>query len=480
MSRLSIRQQAEQLLATGIATIKQEFDLPQQFPAEVVAQVELAKPGMRNPTSWLGGARVDRTQIPFVTLDPAESTDLDQAFHLEKLQDDIVLYYALADVAAFVPAESGLEREAWNRGVTLYGLADKIPLYPREISQQAASLLPDGPRPTMLITVAIDPSGQLRLINIQRAICRSRAKLDYATVDVSRIDHLEEFAQRMFDSEAKRGALRFYFPEQEVVADSSAPGGVRLDVRAPVLSERVNAALSLAVNMAIAKLFMQAETGLFRVMPEPEAKSLKRLKYEAHALGIGWLETESLRDLLGRLQPDNLIHRRFMLTVRRAGGRANYATYSNQPSPWHFAISAPYVHATAPMRRLADRYVLEAAYRLHHRLTIPTERSLQLSLLPKVMARCEGRARSVSGAIIDLLEAVSLQSRLGEILKAEVVDASAKIVQTLDSAIRSRAANLPAVNDGDIIRVRIDQADPVKRKVLLTAVTDSDLSNYQH
>ena len=81
-------------------------------------------------------------------------------------------------------------------------------------------------------------------------------------------------------------------------------------------------------------------------------------------------------------------------------------------------------------------------------------------------------AKAGEQAVIDLIEAVSLQHRIDEVLKAEVVDADSKIVQTLDSAIRSRAANLPAtVNSGDTLYVRIDEADPVRRRILLTAVS---------
>lgn len=473
--RLTTQQAAEQALDFGFAAIIKQFDLPREFSAEVLAEADQAIEAFaKDPLHGSLGNRRDATDIPLVTLDPPTSTDLDQAFYIEKLKDQLVLHYALADVAAFVPVGGAIEREAWNRGVTIYGLANKIPLYPASISQRAASLLPDGPRPAILVRVAIDAEGDLTLLGVERVLCASRAKLAYPTVNLAELPHLEDFANRMWIAEARRGSKRFQFPEQEVITDPTAAGGVRLELRTPLYSEEVNAALSLAANMAIAEQFKAGRTGLFRIMDEPTPRALERLRLEAHALQIDWPPTVALEDLMQRLDSSDVVHKRFLLMVRRAGGRASYAVYSDKNAPWHAAMGAAYVHATAPMRRLADRYVLELAYRLANGLSIPQSLQAALQDLPAVMASGSGRARAVVQAVIDLIEAVSLQHRLGEVLKAEVVDADSKIVQTLDSAIRSRAAKLPStVNDGDIVSVRIDEADPVQRRVVLTSVRDS-------
>lgn len=470
MSRISTQPDAQSLLASGYAAIAQQYHLPNEFPEEAASQAQEISQCFRDPATWLGGERIHCEQLPLATLDPAESTDLDQAFFLEKDGESILLHYALADVGAFVPVGSPVELEAWNRGVTVYGFAQKVPLYPTEISQQAASLLPDGLRPAFLVTVELNAESKLRLRAIERVICQSRAKLDYASVDIKSIEHLDTFAQRMWTNEAERGAMRFQFPEQEVITDPSAPGGVRLDLRYPLYSEQVNATLSLAVNIAIAQQFMESQTGLFRVMDEPDPRALKRLRLEAHALGIPWPQNEPLLSIMRRLDASNFDHKRFLLTARRAGGRASYALYTQAKLPWHFAIAAPYVHATAPMRRLADRYVLELSYGLFHQQIASKQLQQTLATLPQVMDSRGGRARAVVQAVIDLVEAITLQPRIGQTLDAEVVDADAQIVQTLDSAIRSRAVQLPSVNDGDRVRVRIDAADPSTRKIVLTAV----------
>ncbi len=466
---MNIAEKAQEALNHGFAAIVQQFRLPPDFPSAVV---EAANQATRIPLSgkvtWQEN-RINATHIPFITLDPASSTDLDQAFAIERDGDKLVLQYALADVSAFVPIGGEIEQEAWKRGVTLYGLAKKIPLYPKVISQGAASLLPDGPRPAVLVIVSICSAGKVTLRSIDRVVCRSRAKLAYDRVDLNTIPHVEEFAKRMWADEAARGAVRVEFPQQEVIVDELAPGGVRLILRARLLSESINSTLSLAVNMAIGTLLQKSHAGVFRVMDEPERRAVEALRRTAHALGIAWAPAETLRDLQRRMDPENFSHQRFLLDARRAGGRARYAVYNSEKPAWHSAIGATYAHATAPMRRLADRYVLDLADCLANNRTVPPTLTNQLLQLPAIMDRCEGRASNVDRAVVDLLEAVSLQHRIGEILEAEVVDAENGIVQTHDSAIRAKATKLPKAENGAIVRVRIDVADPTTRTVRLSA-----------
>lgn len=468
---MKIAQEAQRALSAGFEAIIQQFKLPRHFPPEVLEAAELAANAKRpdGEPKWINHRR-DATALPMVTLDPASSTDLDQAFTIDRDGNDLVLSYALADVGAFVQDDGVIEREAWQRGLTIYGLAEKVSLYPKVISQGAASLLPDGPRPAVLAIVSIRPDGTVKLRSIKRAICWSRAKLAYDSVDLKCLPYLEDFAKRMWADEITRGAVRIEFPQQEVIVDDSAPGGVRLDFRARIPSEIVNSSLSLAVNMAIGTLFKDSHTGLFRVMDEPESRALAMLRRAAHALEIPWSSSETLRDLQRRMDPNNAIHQRFLLDARRAGGRASYAVYSEKKTPWHSAIAATYAHATAPMRRLADRYVLDLACLLANGDSIPSSLTDKILQLPKVMERCEGLASNVDRAVIDLLEAVSIQHRIGEILDAEVVDVENGVVQSLEPAIRARAAKLLDVENGTKVRVRIDVADPVSRRVGLTTV----------
>src|SRR5215218_6042298 len=253
-------------LGRGLASIRSQFQIPETFPPEVLAAAETAS--RRAPAD-----HADRTGRPFVTLDPASSTDLDQAFAIERDGADLLLHYAIADIAWFVDDGDPIDREAWRRGTTQYLPDGKAGLYPPVLSEGAASLLPDGPRPAIVFTVRIAVDGAVRLDRAERAIVRSRAKLAYDSVrDTDLPSDFGELALRIQRAEAKRGAARVNPPAQELAA--LGDGGYELLFRPPLESEVRNASLSLATNLAIADLLQAHHSGLFRIMAEPDERAV--------------------------------------------------------------------------------------------------------------------------------------------------------------------------------------------------------------
>lgn len=441
-------------LASGLAAIRQQFQVPQGFPREVLAAAELA--ALKSP----GAEHEDRTGQPFVTLDPASSTDLDQAFHIEEAGNDLLLHYAIADVAWFVADGDPLDVEAWKRGETLYLPDGKAGLYPPALAEGAASLLPQGPRPAVVFTVRLGPDGEARLIGARRALIRSRAKLAYDSVtDADLPPAFARFAERVNDAEAARGAARVDPPEQEV--EALGDGRYALSFRPLLASERRNAALSLAANLAIAAALQQAGTGLFRVMAGPSAKAMARLRSTAAGLGLAWPDGVDLKALERTLDQRNPAHAAFMLAVRRAGTGAGYAPWIPGVTPWHEAIAATYAHATAPLRRLADRYVIRATLAVANGQPVDPQVEDAFRRLPGVMARAEALSGQIERAVIDLAETVLLHGREGETFKACVTDADG------DSA-RVQLLGLPIVS-----RARIPGAAPGARVDLRLAAVDS-------
>jgi len=197
-------------LDSGLAEIRKQYDVPAAFSPEVLAAADVA--AQRSPTE-----HVDRTDWPFVTLDPAASTDLDQAFTIERIGDDLLLHYAIADVSWFVDDGDVLDVEAWRRGNTLYLPDGKAGLYPPVLAEGAASLLPDGPRPAVVFHVRLTPAGVSTLDGAERAIVHSRAKLAYDSVKLSELPaDFDEFARRVTGAAEARGAGALSPPEQAV------------------------------------------------------------------------------------------------------------------------------------------------------------------------------------------------------------------------------------------------------------------------
>ena len=444
------------LLADGLAQLRQQFQVPASFPPAVLAAAEVA--AQRQPTDhadWLDRA--------FVTLDPAGSTDLDQAFAIEAAGADWLLHYAIADVGWFVTHDDPLDREAWARGVTTYLPDGKAGLYPPALAEGAASLLPDGPRPAVVFTVRVRPDGVAIIDGVTRAVIRSRAKLAYETVREADLPPgFAEVAARIGAAELRRAAARVDPPEQEV--DRDALGRFELRLRPLLPSETHNAALSLACNLAVADLLLAHRTGLFRVMAGPDAWAEARLRQTARAFGLIWPDQATLAQFERQLDPRDPRHGAFMLAVRRAGQGASYAPYAAEQLPWHAAIAAPYAHATAPLRRLADRYVIEAALALANGRPVPEQISAAFGRLPTTMQRAEARAGQVERAVVDLAEVALLAGREGEVFEAVVTDlgeAGARIQLCAAPVVARTAAN--EVVPGDRIRVRLEAADPARR-----------------
>lgn len=440
-------------LATGLADLRRRHQVPGDFPPDVTAAATAA--AARPPT-----AHEDWTERPFVTLDPETSTDLDQAFVIERSGADLLLQYAIADVAWFVDEGGAIDREAWKRGATLYLPDGKARLYPAVLSEKAASLLPDGPRPAVVFTVRLDPEGQATLQDATRAVIRSRAKLAYDTVCAGDLPaDFAAFADRMNAAEARRGAARVDPPEQELAVE--ADGTLALRFRPRVPSEDQNAALSLATNLAVAQALQAAGVGLFRVMAEPDARAVQRLRHTARAFGLAWPAEVSLRTFESGLRGEDPRQAAMMLAIRRAGQPAGYAPFRSDVPPWHAAVAAPYAHATAPLRRLADRYVVQAALAVANGQTPPAEVLAAFERLPEVMGRADARSGQIERAVIDLAEIVVLQGREGQVFDAVVteVDERGARIQLCDAPVVARLPTATAAV-GERVAARLVQADP--------------------
>lgn len=451
----------DQVLRRGLAKLRDEQDVPASFPDEVVAEAT------ESAAAFRPDGRRDLSHLGFATLDPASSTDLDQAFAMATDGDAVLLHYAIADVNAFVAPGSRCDAEAWKRGLTFYLPDGKAGLYPPVLAENAASLLPDGPRPAVVMTVAVDPAGETTLRSAERAMIHSRAKLAYDAVTAADLPpELPELARRIRDAEDRRGASRLEFPEQEIV---DVDGGYALAIRPRLASEDDNATMSLAANLAVAAAMQAAGTGLFRVMDAPDERDVKGLRHIAHVMGLNWQRSIPLEQFARTLSTEDPRAAAFLLSIRRASGGARYAPFIPGRTPFHAAMAATYAHATAPLRRLADRYVLAAICALTEGSAIPGFVTDAFAKLPDLMDAAEARSSKVERDVIDLVEAVTLMGHEGSVFEAMVIDVDAHgaKIQLADPAIIARVQAQHA-DPGDRLRVRLETADPARRLVSFT------------
>ncbi|MCY7299164.1 MAG: RNB domain-containing ribonuclease [Ilumatobacteraceae bacterium] len=452
------------VLQSGLSAIRAQYSVPQSFPPEVLAAAETA--AARRPTE-----HIDRTDWAFVTLDPATSTDLDQAFTIERAGHELILHYAIADVAWFVRAGDALDAEAWKRGATLYLPDGKAGLYPPVLAEGAASLLPDGPRPAVVFHVRVGTDGEAVLDGAERSIIHSRAKLAYDNVTAAQLPaDFEDFARRVQAAAEERGAGTIEPPEQQVERVGHEEYQLLFRPRLP--SEDRNAAMSLACNLAVAGAMFHADTGLFRVMPDPDERAVKRLRHTAHGFGMTWLAEQSLAEFSRTLDALDPKHAAFMLAERRAGGGADYQQFIAGVIPWHSAMAATYAHATAPLRRLADRYVVQVALAVANGKPVPDDVAAALPLLPEPMDRADSTGSRIERAVLDLAEAVILKGHEGNSFDAVVVDDDddGTRIQLLDLAVVAKV-KAHSVEPGDRLRVKLLATDVDRRTVQFERVS---------
>jgi exoribonuclease R len=463
---MRVRQAAREsdaAIQSGLDAIRTQMHVPGEFPDGVLAAADEA--AKRDPS----GSHVDRTSVEFRTLDPEASTDLDQAFAIDvagpdPTSADVVLHYAIADVGFFVDHGGPIDAEAWRRGGTVYLPGARVPLYPSALCEAAASLLPDGPRPAVVFTVRIDTDGNAVLDGAERALIHSRAKLAYDTVTADELPAgFDELSKRIVAAEERRDAPRVEFPEQELVR---VDGRWVLQFDPRLESEDQNAGMSLATNLAVADALYAAKTGLFRVMAEVPETAVGRLRHTARAFNLEWPSDVSLADFQRSLARDDPKANAFLLAVRRASGGATYEPFEEGREPWHSAMAATYAHATAPLRRLADRYVVEAALAVASNEPVPDDVAAAFAGLPKVMEESERLGGQVDSAVRDLAEAVLLSGREGEVFDGVVVDEDDRgaMMQITEPAVLTRI-RASRVDPGSPVRAKLVSANPAERRI---------------
>jgi exoribonuclease R len=462
------------------STLRRELELPERFPPAAQAEADRVAAGPP-PLPAL-----DRTGLPFVTIDPPESMDLDQAMYLERRAGGgYRVHYAIADVSGYVPRGGALERETWARGETVYLPDGRVPLHPPVLSEGAASLLPDQIRAAVVWTIELDADGEPVDVRVERAAIRSRAKLNYPAVqaDVAKgsvaepIALLPELGALLIERGLARGAVNLPIPAQEV--EPADGGGWALVLRGPEPVENFNAQISLLTGMAAARIMLAGKVGLLRTMPPPPQSALDNLRVAAASLGIAWAPGASVGRVIAAVDPGDPRGAAFLDHAAELMRGAGYTAFDGAvpEQPEQAAVAAPYAHVTAPLRRLADRYATEVCLALHAGAEAPDWARGALPKLPAVMSAADHRAGVATRGAVDLTEAVLLESRVGQEFEAAVLDLEdhdrgkpPRAVVAIDHpAVQARCAGAH-FQVGTRIRVRLTVADPKQRRVLFEKV----------
>ncbi|MCS3441598.1 RNB domain-containing ribonuclease [Microbacterium phyllosphaerae] len=455
---------AQTELAAALAALRESLEAPTEFPAEVLA--EAAASEATSPT-------LDLRDIPFATLDPRGSRDLDQAFHLERRESGYTVRYAIADVPGFVAPGGAVDAEARRRGQTLYAADGTIPLHPKVLSEDRVSLLADVDRPALVWTFTLDAAGVVEGFRLERALIRSRAQLDYVSTQAA-LDRgednpaalLPEIGALRIEQEKLRGGASLNLPDEEVVR--GVDGTYAIERRNPLPVEEWNAQLSLMTGMAAASLMIEAGIGILRTMPQPDEKSFDAFRHQTEALGRPWTTGrygDYLREL-DRADPMTLPILEAAASLFRGAG---YVTFDGSvpPDTEQAAIAAPYAHATAPLRRLVDRWALEICLAVSERREVPGWVRESLADLPVLMQESGQRASRLDSATVNCVEAALLTPLVGSTVDATVIEIRGEraTVQLAEPAVTASAPVASGTAPGAVVRLRVVRVDIARGEI---------------
>ncbi len=462
--------------APDFAAVRAEFALPDAFPAAVLAEAARAAADRPGP----GPGRRDATDVELVTIDPPGSKDLDQAVGVFRHGSGFRVHYAIADLGAVVAPGEALDAEVRLRGQTVYLPDGSVPLHPPVLSEDAASLLPDGPRAAVLWTFDLDGAGEQVAASVERAVVRSRARLDYAGVQAGldagevhpALAALPELGPLRREHAVHRGAIELELPEQEVVPDGA--GGWTVRVRRRLDVEAWNAEISLLTGMAAARIMLDAGVGVLRTLPAPEPDALEAFRRAARELGFAFPDGAPVAEVLAGLPADTpsaLAVRRAATALLRGAGYCAFDRSAGAEPPTdagHGGIGAPYTHVTAPLRRLVDRFGTEVCLALTAGVELPGWLREALPTLPDVMADSDTLAGRVDRACVDRTEAALLSGGVGRefdavVLRPGKADGDVGEVYVPDPPVLARCTG--ELTAGAVVRVRLTVAEPATGRI---------------
>ena len=348
---------------TQFVTYKQ--GLPARFPKN--AKSEARETGF--DISLKG--RMDLRGTEHVTIDGELARDFDDAVCVEKTRNGYDLYVSIADVSHYVRPGSALDREAENRGTSVYFPGTVVPMLPKKLSNVVCSLNPKEERMTLTARLKYDSKGRLLQASFDPSVIKSAARLTYRQVEdalvkkdpkarralaplLPQLERMGELARILKARREERGNLDFDLPEPDLVLDME--GGIKEILRSERLfSQGIIEEFMIAANEAVARFITEQKKPLiYRVHEQPEREKLADFERLIRTLGIeyktdlkGRLPLQSILQNVRQSEHEFLINRILLKSMKQA----RYSAINKG----HFGLALDfYSHFTSPIRRYPD------------------------------------------------------------------------------------------------------------------------------
>lgn len=348
--------------------------IPTKFPDDVLAEADQV-PDTINEKDLVG--RRDLREQLIVTIDGEDAKDLDDAVTVKKLANgNYFLSVHIADVSNYVTEGSQLDREAYERGTSVYLTDRVIPMIPQRLSNGICSLNPHVPRLTMSCEMEIDPNGQVVSHDIFPSVIQTTERMTYTAVNqileeqdeqvmeryqqlVPMFQEMQELHQILEEMRIRRGAISFEDREAKILVE---PDGQPTDIllRSRGVGERLIESFMLAANETVAEHFNKRNFPfIYRIHEQPKEEKMQRFFDFASALGIvvrgtkGTITPKDLQKVIENVEdkPESAVINTMLL---RSMQQARYS----EDNFGHYGLAAEYyTHFTSPIRRYPDLIV---------------------------------------------------------------------------------------------------------------------------
>lgn len=348
--------------------------IPTKFPDDVLTEADQV-PDTINEKDLVG--RRDLREQLIVTIDGEDAKDLDDAVTVKKLANgNYFLGVHIADVSNYVTEGSQLDREAYERGTSVYLTDRVIPMIPQRLSNGICSLNPHVPRLTMSCEMEIDPNGQVVSHDIFPSVIQTTERMTYTAVNqileeqdeqvmerykqlVPMFQEMQELHQILEEMRIRRGAISFEDREAKILVE---PDGQPTDIllRSRGVGERLIESFMLAANETVAEHFNKRNFPfIYRIHEQPKEEKMQRFFDFASALGIvvrgtkGTITPKDLQKVIENVEdkPESAVINTMLL---RSMQQARYS----EDNFGHYGLAAEYyTHFTSPIRRYPDLIV---------------------------------------------------------------------------------------------------------------------------
>lgn len=492
---------------TDILSIIRQFNLPEEFPNKVQ---EIAKNIEQEVDLEEIKGRVDLRHLNTFTIDGADAKDIDDAVSIEiKENGNYYLGVHIADVSHYVREKSVLDKEALERGNSVYLIDRVIPMLPKELSNGICSLNPNVDRLTLSVFMEIDKKGKVVDHEIVEGVINSKQRLIYDDVSdflenddeeakekLSKVADdlklMEELCYILYEKRERRGSIDFDFPEAKIILDEKGiPVEIRKEDRR--IANRLIEEFMLVCNETVAERFFWAQIPfLYRTHEEPSDEKMATFVKLIHNFGYSLKGQQEVhpkelqlltKEIKGKKE-ETLISTLMLRSLKKA-------IYSSEPGI-HFGLAAQYYsHFTAPIRRYPDLVIhrIIKAY-LNGKINNQMQESLE-SRLPEIAdhtSMTEKRAEEAEREVEDMKKAQYMTRHIGEEFEGIISSlTSFGIFVQLENTIEGLVHFNNMLDDyyyfdeekyyiigertnkiyrlGDIVRIRVTDADVIRRNI---------------